>query len=267
MISSQGPNFNNSNSFSSSGNSLMGTPFSVKDILNLAEQGGQFVPMMDSQQASFFFEDCGNGPSNMNTFSFTSIDTNSNGVIDPFAVTSGDFYNYHNNNKLADPYNNSCPDLVINSYHSHQQMAPSPVASLSQYSASPTSAINNAPAGASVGGIPPMTSPHVQQLSHLCPPFPDVCERNNEASLTARQDGGCNDMSAKGKCDERWEGRATEPAGEYTIFYGKGNENHELGAGFFCAQKNQNIVHLHPVAHCYFTFTFLSVFCAAYRRF
>jgi hypothetical protein len=24
------------------------------------------------------------------------------------------------------------------------------------------------------------------------------------------------------------------------------------------------IVHLHPVAHCYFTFTFLSVFCAAY---
>jgi hypothetical protein len=29
----------------------------------------------------------------------------------------------------------------------------------------------------------------------------------------------------------------------------------------------QNIVHLHPVAHCYFTFTFLSVFCAAYRCF
>jgi hypothetical protein len=27
------------------------------------------------------------------------------------------------------------------------------------------------------------------------------------------------------------------------------------------------IVHLHPVAHCYFTFTFLSVFCAAYRCF
>jgi hypothetical protein len=32
-----------------------------------------------------------------------------------------------------------------------------------------------------------------------------------------------------------WEGGGTEPAGEYTFFYGKGNENHELGTGFFCA--------------------------------
>jgi hypothetical protein len=30
----------------------------------------------------------------------------------------------------------------------------------------------------------------------------------------------------------RWGGGCTEPAGEYTFFYGKGNENHELGAGF-----------------------------------
>jgi hypothetical protein len=122
--------------------------------------------------------------------------------MDPFAVTSGDFYNYHNNNKLADSYNNSCPDLVINSYHGHQQMAPSPVASLSQYSTSPTSAINNGPAGGSVSGIPPMTSPHVQQLSHLCPPFPDVCESNNEVSLTTAQDGAASDNSAKGKGDK-----------------------------------------------------------------
>jgi exonuclease III len=34
----------------------------------------------------------------------------------------------------------------------------------------------------------------------------------------------------------RWEGGRTEPAGKYTFFYRKGNENHELGTGFFfCA--------------------------------
>jgi hypothetical protein len=31
----------------------------------------------------------------------------------------------------------------------------------------------------------------------------------------------------------RWEGSGTEPAGEYTFFYGKGIENHEVGTGFF----------------------------------
>jgi hypothetical protein len=34
----------------------------------------------------------------------------------------------------------------------------------------------------------------------------------------------------------RWEGDGSEAAGEYTFFYLKGNENHELGTVFFfCA--------------------------------
>jgi hypothetical protein len=37
---------------------------------------------------------------------------------------------------------------------------------------------------------------------------------------------------------EVWWGRGgTEPAGEYTFFYGKGIENHELCRGFFFVHK------------------------------
>jgi hypothetical protein len=35
----------------------------------------------------------------------------------------------------------------------------------------------------------------------------------------------------------RWEGGGTEPAGEYTFFYGKGNENHELDTRFFVHKR------------------------------
>jgi hypothetical protein len=35
----------------------------------------------------------------------------------------------------------------------------------------------------------------------------------------------------------RCEGNGTELAGEYTFFYGKGNGNHELGAGFFVHKR------------------------------
>jgi hypothetical protein len=35
----------------------------------------------------------------------------------------------------------------------------------------------------------------------------------------------------------RWDGGGTEPVGEYTFFYGKGNENHELCTGFFVHKR------------------------------
>jgi hypothetical protein len=34
-----------------------------------------------------------------------------------------------------------------------------------------------------------------------------------------------------------WEGGGTEPVGEYTFFYRKANENHELGTGFFVHKR------------------------------
>jgi hypothetical protein len=49
---------------------------------------------------------------------------------------------------------------------------------------------------------------------------------------------------SKGKLDlvivqeVRWVGGGTEPAGEYTFFHGKGNENHELGTRFLCIRES-----------------------------
>jgi exonuclease III len=40
----------------------------------------------------------------------------------------------------------------------------------------------------------------------------------------------------------RWDRGGTEPAGEYTFFYGKENDNHKLGTGFFVQKRIMSAV-------------------------
>jgi exonuclease III len=45
------------------------------------------------------------------------------------------------------------------------------------------------------------------------------------------------DLDLVGVREVRWYRGCTEPAGEYTFFYGKRNENNELGTGFFVHKR------------------------------
>jgi hypothetical protein len=44
----------------------------------------------------------------------------------------------------------------------------------------------------------------------------------------------------------RWDKAGTIRAGDYTLFYGKGNDNHQLGTGFFVHQNlySPNIIRI-----------------------
>jgi hypothetical protein len=48
-------------------------------------------------------------------------------------------------------------------------------------------------------------------------------------------------LALVGVQEVRWEGSGTPPAGEYTFFCGKGNENHELGQGFLYIRESSAV--------------------------
>jgi hypothetical protein len=52
--------------------------------------------------------------------------------------------------------------------------------------------------------------------------------------LTESKELPQNKLDLVGMQEVRWEGGGSEPAGDYTFFCGKGNENHELGTVFLC---------------------------------
>lgn len=129
MISSsyyQGQYVNNANS-GVGYHHVVGTPFSVKDILNLAEQqvGSQFFPPADG---AFPMDEPGYNGVGVSAYCGDSF------PLDPFCDF---YYGAYGGGKMApDGYCDAEPPALSSA----------------------------------------MTSPHVQQLSHLCPPYPDTTQ-------------------------------------------------------------------------------------------
>jgi hypothetical protein len=48
----------------------------------------------------------------------------------------------------------------------------------------------------------------------------------------------------------RWVKGGTVRAGDYTFFYGKGNESHQLGTGFFVHQRIVLAIKFYPTSFC-----------------
>jgi hypothetical protein len=45
-------------------------------------------------------------------------------------------------------------------------------------------------------------------------------------------------LDIMGEQEVRWDRGDTKPASEYTFYYGKSNDNHELGTGYFVHKEN-----------------------------
>jgi hypothetical protein len=56
--------------------------------------------------------------------------------------------------------------------------------------------------------------------------------------MTVSRELSRHKLDLAGVQEVKWEGSGTEPAGEYKLFYGKGNENHELGIGLLYIRES-----------------------------